>query len=152
MAGFGARTDQRIDPFEDSPDYLPLLEHRFGCAPCLGRLTKLPNGRVIFRGMKSSPWFWTGSKNQTNSLKRRHRLAWFFICSRGPQALSGRVENQWDANPNYLPSTLGRRKARNYPELGLSTTLPIYESFRLHSESVQCDPERFTALWHDFQP
>ena len=65
-----------------------------------------------------------------------------------------RVENQWDANPNYLASTLGRRKARNYPELGLSTTLPIYESFRLHPESVQwvSDPERFTALWRDFQP
>jgi glucose-6-phosphate isomerase, archaeal len=57
------------------------------------------------------------------------------------------------ANPNYLASTLGQRKARNYPELGLSTTLPTYESFRLHPESVQwvSDPERFTALWLDFQ-
>ena len=43
----------------------------------------------------------------------------------------------WDDNPNYLASTLGRRKARNYPELGLSATLPIYESFRIHPESVQ---------------
>src|SRR5258708_21229912 len=62
MGGFGGRTDQRIDPFEDSPDYLPLLEDRFGCVACLGRLTKLRNGRVIFSGMKSSPWFWTGSR------------------------------------------------------------------------------------------
>jgi len=29
----------------------------------------------------------TGSKNQTNPLKRRDRLVWFFIHFRGPKAL-----------------------------------------------------------------
>ena len=80
-------------------------------------------------------------------MRAHHGLAWLPVFSDGG-------EIAWDANPNYLASTLGRRKARNYPELGLSTTLPIHESFRLHSESVQwaSDPERFTALWRDFQP
>jgi len=79
---------------------------------------------------------------------RAHRgLAWF-------PAFGAGGEINWDANPNYLASTLEQRKARDYPELRLSTTLPMYESFRLHPESVQwvSDPERFTALWRDFQP
>jgi glucose-6-phosphate isomerase len=80
-------------------------------------------------------------------MRAHHGLAWFPVFGAGG-------EIHWDANPNYLASTFERRKARNYPELGLSTTLPIYESFRLHPESVQwvSDPERFTALWRDFQP
>jgi len=80
-------------------------------------------------------------------MRAHHGLAWLPVFSDGG-------EIAWYANPNYLASTLGRRKARNYPELGLSTTLPIYESLRLHPESVQwvSDPERFTALWRDFQP
>jgi hypothetical protein len=73
------------------------------------------------------------------AMRAHHGLAWLPVFSDGG-------EINWDANPNYLASTLGRREARNYPELGLSTTLPIYESFRLHPEFVQCDPERFTAL------
>lgn len=80
-------------------------------------------------------------------MRAHHGLAWLPVFGDGG-------EINWDANPNYLASTLGRRKARTYPELGLSTTLPIYESFRLHPESVQwvSEPERFTALWRDFQP
>jgi glucose-6-phosphate isomerase len=80
-------------------------------------------------------------------MRAHHGLAWLPVFSD-----SGEIA--WDANPNYLSSKLGRRKARNYPELGLSTTLPIYESFRLQPESVQwvSDPERLTALWRDFQP
>ena len=38
--------------------------------------------------------FGTGSKNQANSLKRRHRLTWLFICFRGPRALKDRVESR----------------------------------------------------------
>jgi glucose-6-phosphate isomerase, archaeal len=80
-------------------------------------------------------------------MRAHHGLAWFPVFG-----ASGEIG--WDANPNYLASTLERRKARNCPERGLSTTLPTYESFRLHPESVQwvSTPERFTALWRDFQP
>jgi len=80
-------------------------------------------------------------------MRAHHGLAWFPVF-----AADGDID--WNANPNYFASTLERRKARTYPELGLSITLPIYESFRLHPGSVQwvSDPERFTALWRDFQP
>jgi hypothetical protein len=53
-----------------------------------------------------------------------HGLAWFPVFG-----ADGDID--WDANPNYFASTLEQRKARTYPELGLSVTLPIYESFRL---------------------
>ena len=80
-------------------------------------------------------------------MRAHHGLAWFPVLGVGG-------ETDWVANPNYLTSRLERRKARNYPELGLSSTLPIYESFRRHPKSVQwvSDPRRFTALWREFKP
>jgi glucose-6-phosphate isomerase len=79
---------------------------------------------------------------------RAHQgLAWFPVL-----ALDGEIA--WEANPNYLPSELQHRKAREYPELRLSSRMPIYELFRHDPESVQwvSDPARLNNLWERFGP
>jgi glucose-6-phosphate isomerase, archaeal len=80
-------------------------------------------------------------------MRAHHGLAWFPVFG-----ADGDID--WAPNPNYFAFTLERGKARNYSELGLSTTLPIYESFRVHPESIQwvSDPKRFATVWRDFQP
>ena len=40
------------------------------------------------------------SKNQTNPLKRRDRLVWFFMHFRGPKALHGRGETSGGISRN----------------------------------------------------
>ena len=63
-------------------------------------------------------------------------------------------EIQWEANKNYSSSTLRRRKARAYPEFGLSLAIPIYEYLRQDPEAIQwvSDPGRFSLLWPHFEP
>ena len=80
-------------------------------------------------------------------MRAHHGLAWFpLIADDG--------EIKWDPNPTYSVSKLEHRKARNYPELGLASTLPIYEHFHHDPESVQwvSDPARLGALWQRFEP
>lgn len=74
-------------------------------------------------------------------------LAWFPLI-----ADSGKIS--WQANPNYLYSILERRKARAYPELGISPAISIYEHLRHDPESIQwiSDPARFSCLWQRFEP
>jgi len=80
-------------------------------------------------------------------MRAHHGLAWFPL-------VSGDGEIRWEANPNYLPSHLKTRKARDYPELGLSSAIPIYECFRRYPESVQwvSEPARAAHLWKQFEP
>jgi glucose-6-phosphate isomerase len=60
----------------------------------------------------------------------------------------------WEPNRNYFPSKLKRRKAREYPELGITSGIPIYELFALDAESVGwvSEPARFAGFWEEFEP
>lgn len=80
-------------------------------------------------------------------MRAHHGLAWFPL-------VTDDGEISWEANPAYLYSILERRKARAYPELGLSKTIPIYEYLRRDPDSIQwiSNPARFRALWHRFTP
>ncbi|MGH9528514.1 MAG: glucose-6-phosphate isomerase family protein [Terriglobales bacterium] len=80
-------------------------------------------------------------------MRAHHGLAWFPMM-----AEDGDIG--WEPNPNYSVSKLERRKARDYPELGICSAMPIYQSFRHDPESVQwvSDPARFAALWPRFDP
>jgi glucose-6-phosphate isomerase, archaeal len=74
-------------------------------------------------------------------------VAWFPL-------LDDRGEIYWQPNPRYASSSLTRRTARQYPELGLAASLPVYEQFARNPESVQwvSDPARFASLWQVFEP
>ena len=74
-------------------------------------------------------------------------LAWF------PKILDdGHID--WEPNPRYVESPLSVRVARDYPELGLLPSTPIYEQFAREPERVQwvSDPSRFRSLWPVFEP
>jgi glucose-6-phosphate isomerase, archaeal len=60
----------------------------------------------------------------------------------------------WERNPNYSLSKLRCREARQYPELGLSSEMPIYEHLHRNPESIQwiSDPARLENLWAQFEP
>jgi glucose-6-phosphate isomerase, archaeal len=79
---------------------------------------------------------------------RAHRgLAWFPL-------IEANGEIHWEANPTYSPSKLEQRNSRQYPELRLSSALPIYEHLPRDPESIQwiSDPARFRHLWPRFEP
>ncbi len=80
-------------------------------------------------------------------VRAHHGLAWYPL-------LANDGEISWEPNPTYLASKLECRKARAYPELGLSATVPIYEQFRRHPGSVQwvSDPASLRGLWQQFEP
>jgi len=80
-------------------------------------------------------------------MRAHHGLAWFPLM-----ADDGEVG--WEPNPTYSLSRLEHRKARTYPELGLSPSMTIYELFRHDPESVQwvSDPARLGNLWQRFEP
>jgi glucose-6-phosphate isomerase, archaeal len=80
-------------------------------------------------------------------MRAHHGLAWFPLVSRGS-------EIRWERNPRYSPSHLAVRDARDYPELDVSSAVPIYECFRRAPESVQwvSEPARFAELWPQFEP
>jgi len=79
-------------------------------------------------------------------MRAHHGLAWF------PSIAGGAIS--WEPNPTYRASKLQHMKARTYPELGLSPTIPIYEHFRNDPESVQwvSNPARVGNLWQRFEP
>ena len=80
-------------------------------------------------------------------MRAHHGLAWFPVL-----ALNGEIG--WEANSNYLPSELKHRRAREYPELGLCSRMPIYEFLRHDPESIQwvSDPARLSNMWERFEP
>jgi glucose-6-phosphate isomerase len=80
-------------------------------------------------------------------MRAHHGLAWFPVMS-----VDGEI--RWEANPNYSVSQLQHRKARAYPELGLSSKMPIYEYFRRDPESIQwvSNPGKLSHLWPKFEP
>jgi glucose-6-phosphate isomerase len=74
-------------------------------------------------------------------------LAWFPL-------LNKRDEIDWEPNPLYSASPLRHSSAREYPDLGLTPSLPIYEQFVRDPNSVQwiSAPARFAGLWQLFMP
>jgi glucose-6-phosphate isomerase len=82
-----------------------------------------------------------------DGVRARGGLAWFpLLCE----------ENgiSWQPNPRYQVTSLIRRPARSYSELGLLGGISIYEQFVRNPDSVQwvSDPARFAGLWPTFQP
>ena len=80
-------------------------------------------------------------------MRAHHGLAWFPLITK-----DGGLT--WERNPTYLSSNLRHRDAREYPELGLSSEMPIYERLRSNPESIQwvSDPARLRDLWRQFEP
>lgn len=80
-------------------------------------------------------------------MRAHHGLAWF-------PSVDTAGEIRWVANPNYLPSELRQKKARAYPELGLSSDIPIYEYLHRDPEAIQwvSDPAKLIRLWPRFEP
>lgn len=73
-------------------------------------------------------------------------LAWFPI-------LDAQQKIRWEANPRYSTSSISVRSPRPYPELGLDSSLPMYEQFAQRPESVQwvSQPARVAELWQNFE-
>jgi len=101
-----------------------------------------PNSKLIF-----GAWCDRQYGFDYTQMRAHHGLAWFPLMSAGG-------EIGWEANANYSLSKLQRRKARAYPELGLSSAMPIYEYLRQDPESIQwvSDPARLSHLWPQFEP
>jgi glucose-6-phosphate isomerase len=82
-----------------------------------------------------------------DAVRARGGLAWFPI-------LSENATLSWQPNPLYLKSRLINQTARNYPELGLQTGVPIYEQFARNPGMVDwvSAPQRFAEEWKYFSP
>lgn len=80
-------------------------------------------------------------------MRAHHGLAWFPL-------LSDDGKMTWASNPNYSFSRLEQRKARTYPELGISPSRPIYEHLREDAKSIQwvSEPGTLRDLWRHFKP
>jgi glucose-6-phosphate isomerase len=74
-------------------------------------------------------------------------IAWFPLVDAFGQI-------SWQPNPRYDSSSLSRQTVREYSELGLNASVPIYEQFARNPESLQwvSDPARFAKLWKVFDP
>jgi len=72
-------------------------------------------------------------------------LAWF------PEIAGGL---SWQPNPRYATGEIIERRARGYPELGLSATRPLYRHFRDDVEAVEwvAFPDRHADHWQSFEP
>jgi hypothetical protein len=103
------------------------------------RLSAPPPQDGVSANSTTSALYSTGSKNQTNPLKRRDRLVWFFIHFRGPQALTDNLDKCYSgldicqrliANRLFL-SNLPRKPSRMYPFLSpVPSTQSLYRSWR----------------------
>jgi glucose-6-phosphate isomerase, archaeal len=80
-------------------------------------------------------------------MRAHHGLAWFPLIDDGGNL-------RWEANPNYSSSKLKTKKARNYPELGLTQSIPIYDYLHAARDAIQwvSDPAAKGDLWPDFEP
>ena len=99
-----------------------------------------------------------GSKNQANLLKRRVRLAWFFISFRGPQALNDKqgnsllrfllveaaqaaVRNNADWRRRYIHLAMRRHKSIAKVAMGRRLGVRLYWMWRngyAYSPTMEC--------------
>ena len=101
-----------------------------------------PNSKLIF-----GAWCDREYGFDYTQMRAHCGLAWFPLIDR-----NGGIE--WEANPNYTASKVQLRKARAYPELGLSAEIPIYTHLDSAPDAIQwvSDPARFSELWPHFEP
>ena len=101
-----------------------------------------PNSKLIFGAWCDRQYGFDYAEVRTH-----HGLAWFPLVHEDGQI-------GWEPNPRYSSSKLTVRRAREYPELGVPSSTPIYECFHRAPESVQwvSDPGRFEELWPRFEP
>jgi glucose-6-phosphate isomerase len=91
-----------------------------------------------------------------DAIRAHHGLAWFPLLSdpqNAGQQSGGQQKIHWERNPSYRTSDLALRGPRDYPELGLDPSTPIYEQFADNSESVQwvSEPGRVASVWAKFE-
>ena len=81
-----------------------------------------------------------------DAIRAHGGLAWF------PLVRGTRID--WERNPAYHDSQLVRRRPRDYSELGILASMPIYAQFVRDPESVQwiSEPARYADLWSRFEP
>jgi glucose-6-phosphate isomerase len=82
-----------------------------------------------------------------DGVRARSGLAWYPI-------LGEHHEITWQANPHYKAAPLRQSTARPYDELGLCSSLSIYEQFARYPGSLQwvSDPALLADLWPSFEP
>ena len=87
------------------------------------------------------------SDTNYTEIRAHHGLAWFPLIDS-----SGKI--RWEANPNYLSSTLRSGRAREYTELGLVSETPIYSHLCSNPRAIQwvSDPASMGSLWQHFEP
>jgi glucose-6-phosphate isomerase, archaeal len=80
-------------------------------------------------------------------MRAHHGLAWHPL-------MGATGELRWEPNPSYSSSMLQIRKARDYPELGLPSGVPIYQLLRHDVGSIEwiSDPGRLAEIWNEFEP
>jgi glucose-6-phosphate isomerase len=81
-----------------------------------------------------------------DEIRARGGLAWF-------PTLEEDGDVTWKPNRGYSTSSLLRKSARPYPELGISGTIPIYDQFAHNPDSVQwvSEPARVARVWQFFE-
>jgi glucose-6-phosphate isomerase len=101
-----------------------------------------PHSRLIFGAWCDRQYGFDYSQ-----VRSHDGLAWFPLID-----ADGMI--RWEANSNYSASKLQCRRARAYPELGLTSGMPIYEYVTRDPDAIQwiSDPARFSQLWPQFEP
>ena len=81
-----------------------------------------------------------------DAIRTHGGFAWF------PVVRSTRID--WERNRAYHDSQLVRRRPRDYSELGILASMPVYAQFVRDPESVQwvSEPARYADLWSRFEP
>jgi len=100
-----------------------------------------PNSRMVFGAWCDRQYGFV-----YDEVRAHGGLAWF------PLLRGQRIE--WERNGRYRESRLVSRKARAYPEFGLSPTAPVYDQYLRDPECIQwvSDPARYRGLWKVFEP
>ncbi len=82
-----------------------------------------------------------------DEVRARGGLAWYPVLGK-----NGRLE--WQANPRYVRSELCLGPPRDYRELGLDRSVPIYEQFEADPSAVQwvSEPALVERQWKNFVP
>jgi glucose-6-phosphate isomerase len=81
-----------------------------------------------------------------DAIRAHGGLAWFPV-------LDAQRKIHWEPNNSYRTSDLSIRTPRAYPELGLNSSVPIYQQFANDPTSVQwvSDPARVSSVWTNFE-
>jgi glucose-6-phosphate isomerase, archaeal len=89
-----------------------------------------------------------------DAIRAHQGLAWFPILD--AEQKDGQRKIRWERNPSYRSdrsSDLSIREPREYPELGLDLSTPIYQQFSNNSDSVRwvSEPARVASVWNNFE-